>query len=139
ALVGAPVAVAEHVHAGRGDSVPGNFDLADDGTLVYLEQTPFPTWATPHLVDGNGSRQPVGLEPGRYRAPRVSPDGAELAIEVIGDDGRSTIWIHDLTGRRPFRLLPGTGNSTRPLWTPDGEWITFASDRDGTWGIYRQP
>ena len=30
------------------------------------------------------------------------------------------------------------GKNSDPIWTPDGEWVTFASDRDGTWSLYRK-
>jgi Tol biopolymer transport system component len=33
----------------------------------------------------------------------------------------------------------GEGDNRQPVWTPDGEQVTFASDRSGNWGIYLQP
>jgi Tol biopolymer transport system component len=67
----------------------------------------------------------------------VSPDGTRIAAEIIGDN-RSTIWIYDLSGTQAFRQLLGAGSNMRPLWTLDGERLTYASNRDGIWGIYWQ-
>lgn len=36
---------------------------------------------------------------------------------------------------RPFTLA---ANNIDGEWTPDGEWISFSSDRGGTWSIYRK-
>ena len=37
-----------------------------------------------------------------------------------------------------MQLMTGEGNNIRPIWTPDGERLTFTSDRDGTQRIYWQ-
>jgi Tol biopolymer transport system component len=37
-----------------------------------------------------------------------------------------------------MRRLAYEGNNISPIWTPDGQRITFASDREGSWGIYSQ-
>jgi Tol biopolymer transport system component len=90
------------------------------------------------LVDKNGDVSRLDVAPNQYRGARVSPDGREIAVEIIGENARSGIWIYDLSGARPFRPLLGAGSNVRPLWAPDGKRIAFASDRDGTWGIYWQ-
>ena len=51
---------------------------------------------------------------------------------------RSAIWTYDLTGDTAVQRLTLEGNNVRPIWTPDGDDITFASDRDGAFSIYRQ-
>ncbi len=50
------------------------------------------------------------------------------------------ILVYDLSGSTAMRRLTQTseGNNGFPLWTPDGERVTFTSDRDGTLGIYWQ-
>ena len=49
------------------------------------------------------------------------------------------MWVYDLSGNTQMRRLTQEGNNVSPIWTPDGERITFASDRDGSWRIYSQP
>ena len=48
------------------------------------------------------------------------------------------VWVYDLSGGSQIRLLTEEGSNRHPIWTPDGERVTYASDRDGTWGIYWQ-
>src|SRR5262249_22563959 len=48
------------------------------------------------------------------------------------------IWIYDLTGTTEPRRLTFTGQNSRPIWSRDGERIVFASERDGSNGIFSQ-
>ena len=79
----------------------------------------------------------VNVRPNAYSSPRVSPGGDRVAVQTDGE-GDSHIWIYDLSGDTQIRQLTQAGNNVRPIWTPDGEWITFASDRDGPLSIYQQ-
>jgi Tol biopolymer transport system component len=69
----------------------------------------------------------------------VSRDGKRITYE-IADSKESSIWIYDLSGATsPGRLtLPGSGSNRYPIWSPNGEWVAFQSDREGDLGIWRQ-
>ena len=56
--------------------------------------------------------------------------GADSQCKTDNEDG-STIWIYELSEDTQIRPLAGEGNNRHPIWTPDGERVTFASDRDG--------
>jgi Tol biopolymer transport system component len=47
--------------------------------------------------------------------------------------------VYDLTGDTAIQQLTFEGNNQRPVWTPDGQRITFSSDRDGTMSLYWMP
>ena len=72
-------------------------------------------------------------------SPRLSPDGMQLAVQTLEGDGQDVVWVYDLSGDTAIRQLTQEGNNSRPIWTPDGERLTFASDRDGTTSIWWQP
>ena len=59
------------------------------------------------------------------------------------DNEGSEIWVYDLSGDTQIRQLTlggnNGGNNELPTWTPDGQRVTFSSDRDGKQGIYWQP
>ena len=113
------------------------YAVSSDGTLVYVEggglaEAP----RTLALVDRTGAVERLDVPTNQYVAPRLSPDGRRLAVQTDGDS--SAIWTYDLAGDSAIRQLTLEGNNVRPLWTPDGDSLTFASDRDGSFSIYRQ-
>jgi len=67
----------------------------------------------------------------------VSPDGRQL---VLGSDGGSeaVIWIYELSGTSAPRRLTFQGRNRFPVWSNDGTYVAFGSDRDGDPGIFRQ-
>ena len=122
------------------NSGAAQYSISDDGTLVYV------VGSGPAaiqnlvlaLVDRNGVVETLNVPAAPYRSPRLSRDGGRMAVEMAGADGQSNIWIHELFGTTQMRQLTRGGNNTRPIWTPDGERITFASDRDNAPGIWWQ-
>jgi eukaryotic-like serine/threonine-protein kinase len=92
-------------------------------------------------ADRKGVTQPLSDPPHRWGAIAVSPDGKLVAGEIRGGtptSGRapSDIWIYDLE-RRTLARLTFEGFNYDPVWTPDGQWVTYKSIRDGKHGIYR--
>lgn len=82
-----------------------------------------------HLVTTTGA----GI---RASAPAVSPDGTRLAfVQESGDDG-GDIAIADADGRNARLITHDHEFNFRPAWSPDGERVAFASERDGNPEIY---
>jgi Tol biopolymer transport system component len=77
------------------------------------------------------------------RSPAWSPDSRYLAFES-NRDGNDEIYILSLwlsTGNTvasgTFRLTTNPASDVDPVWSPDGEQIAFASNRDGNFDIYK--
>ncbi len=68
---------------------------------------------------------------------RISPQGDRVALQI--DTGENDIWVLDLARDVRTRLTFGNASSTFPVWSPDGKWIAYASDRNGTSNVYRKP
>lgn len=109
-----------------------NFHIADNGTLVYLPEVSMSEnqllW-----VSRSGESQTAVDRRGNFRAPRLSPDGRRIAVQLDGD-----IWIFDSDSGRSLRLT-FDGNSQSPVWSPDGASVAYASVTDSTWKIIRAP
>jgi dipeptidyl aminopeptidase/acylaminoacyl peptidase len=67
--------------------------------------------------------------------PRVSPDGSRVAFVVTAVDGesneyRGAIWVVPLDGSAdPRQFTSGERRDATPRWSPDGNWLAFASNR----------
>jgi Tol biopolymer transport system component len=59
-----------------------------------------------------------------------------LSVEDGGKD--ANVWIQDLVGSTAPRQLTLGGANRFPIWSADGNWIAFQSDREGDLGIFRQ-
>jgi Tol biopolymer transport system component len=140
AVIGEPVPVVEQVLSDQGFFTGSTFDVSPGGTLVY--RTGFVRGPSVlQWVDRRG--QPVGAplgSPGLFLNPNLSRDGRQLAIERIDQQTRTAdILLMDFARSNVFtRFTSDPGNDTRPVWSPDGEWIAFASDRGGIENIYRR-
>lgn len=57
-----------------------------------------------------------------------SPDSKVLAI-VLQETGWDKIWLIPAAGGKPRELTFGTGEDEEPVYSPDGKWIAFVSNR----------
>ena len=65
----------------------------------------------------------------RYCA--ISPDGSTIAFSYQGD-----VYTVPAQGGRAYQVTTNAAHDTRPVWSPDGRQIAFASDRQGSMDIY---
>ena len=83
-----------------------------------------------------GQRELVGNFPGMTFAPRFSPNGQQIVMSLLRDDGNSNIFAMDLRSRNTTRLTTSNAIDTSPSYSPDGSQIVFTSDRGGRAQIY---
>ena len=138
---GAPVPVVEGIRRASGfagNSATANYGFSDRGTLIYVPGSGAGGRNILALADRDGAVEPLDVPPMAYVSPRLSPDGSRLSVQARRDEG-SDIWVYDLEGGTQIRRLTLEGRNFRPIWTPDGERVTFASEIDGSWSIFWQP
>jgi hypothetical protein len=135
-----PVSVIEGVwRASAGQTGSAHLAVADSGALAFVPGGPggAAVRTTLALIDQSGKTETLPMEPGQYVHPRISPDGKQLA--VMTDDGtEQTVWIHRMTGRAAPRRLTFGGRNRFPVWSQDGLFVIFTSDREGDNGLFRQ-
>jgi TolB protein len=92
-----------------------------------------------HDVD-TGKRRLVANFKGSNSAPALSPDGKTLAL-TLSRDGGSQLFVLDVgsSSAEPRRLATSTAIDTEPVFTADGRFIYFVSDRGGSPQIYKIP
>jgi Tol biopolymer transport system component/DNA-binding winged helix-turn-helix (wHTH) protein len=85
-------------------------------------------------LDGSGPAQ-VTFDREAASYPAWSPDGRSLAVEV--KRGSSTgIGVVGAGGGPIEMLVDARGQSWPHSWSPDGERIAFAGERDGVWNVW---
>jgi serine/threonine-protein kinase len=111
-----------------------HWGVADNGLVVYL---PGPAAEDGSLVqvDRDGSVELLLLPTEAYGTFRLSPDGSQLAAEI--QDGSHDIWIFDLLSLSRRRVT-FDGDNGFPLWSPDGRWVAYVSNRSEQWNLYRR-
>jgi eukaryotic-like serine/threonine-protein kinase len=115
------------------------YSVSRTGTLVYM---PGPAVLSEGqqdiaLIDRNGRIEPLKWPPGAYEAPRISPNGKQIAASSV-DAKDATVRIYDLSGASSPRRLTLGGRNRFPIWSGDSQHVAFQSDREGDLAIYMQ-
>jgi len=75
---------------------------------------------------GPGHDVPIDTREGTWMSVDVSPDGREVAFDLLGD-----IYVVPITGGEARPLTSGNAWDMQPRFSPDGTEIAFTSDRGG--------
>jgi len=76
-----------------------------------------------------------GFVPG---TPRWSPNSTDIVFDSR-HEGFGGVYVVSADGGRPRRLTPENSNSMMPSWSSDGRFVYLASDRTGSWQVWKQP
>jgi len=79
-------------------------------------------------VDRQGREVPLAAPPRAYSYPRLSPDGAQVAVDIRNDDREILVW--HIARSTLTRLTFNPGFDRFPVWSPDGRRIAFNSVRE---------
>jgi Tol biopolymer transport system component len=72
--------------------------------------------------------------------PSWSPNGLRIAYwGVPPGSGRRILWTVAADGGTPVEVLDDGFLNWNPVWSPDGGWLYFGSDRSGSLNLWRLP
>jgi Tol biopolymer transport system component len=71
--------------------------------------------------------------------PNWSPHGDRIAYWGIRGGGQRDIWTVGARGGQPVTVTNDSALDWNPIWSPDGRYLYFASDRGGSMNLWRVP
>jgi eukaryotic-like serine/threonine-protein kinase len=131
---GAPVTLLEGIRQAR--SGQPLISYSDVGSIVYLPTSVEAGSNALVWVDRAGIEEPAGASGRPYAQPRLAPDGRRVVTSLRGNT--EDLWLIDLM-RGTSSRLPAESDTSYPVWTPDGQRLTFASAKEGSYSIYWRP
>jgi eukaryotic-like serine/threonine-protein kinase len=133
-VTGQPTPILQGVIAAP-DTGGAQFSISETGTLVYVPGPSARQYISIFWMDRQGKFTPLREAPGDYASPAFSPDGKRLALDVF-DRKRDDIWVYELERDTLTRLTFGGDGSFSPIWTPDGQRITYITGEKGGFELY---
>jgi serine/threonine-protein kinase len=100
--------------------------------LYYVPHDPAMNERQLLWVDRRGAAVPVVEKRQHYggaSGPKLSPDGEQVLVEICAR-GECDIWRYEIE-RAIWNRVTSNGRSVTACWSPDGQFIAYASNRDG--------
>jgi Tol biopolymer transport system component/tRNA A-37 threonylcarbamoyl transferase component Bud32 len=112
------------------------YSISATGSLVYIPGGVQATQSRLVWVSRNGAEQPLVAPAHAYLTPRLSPDGRRVAVSI--QEQESQTWLYDLSRETLTRLTFEGSSNLGAIWTPDGQRITFNSNKEGSTNLFWQ-
>jgi serine/threonine-protein kinase len=139
-ITGEPVLVIDDVMS---NAITGGaqFSVSAAGTLAYLPGRSVGGGTRLEWMDRMGKTTTLRATLANWLTPAFAPDGSRLAMEIIDGATPGNIWVYEPARDAMTRVTTGPAQHLRPVWTPDGTRIAFASNRAsvGTPNLYWAP
>lgn len=90
------------------------------------------------LADATGGREIAIAEGRSFESFQFSPDGRWIAYARSDELGQMDVYVVSLFGAGEHNVSQHPGRDDSPVWSPDGRWLVFVSDRAGSrdlWGV----
>jgi serine/threonine-protein kinase len=134
-VTGQPAPILENVVTNTATG-GAQFSFSESGNFVYVAGGNVIQNVSVYWMDRQGKFAPLRETPGAYASPALSPDGKRLALQ-IRDGKRTDIWVYEWERDTLTRLTFGSESNASPVWTPDGQRITYTSlEKRGVSSLY---
>ena len=78
-------------------------------------------------LQGKTETLAFSTDEGSWLSIDIAPNGKTLIFDLLGD-----LYVLPLQGGKAERITSGLGFDSQPMFSPNGEWIAFISDRSGS-------
>jgi TolB protein len=73
-----------------------------------------------------GERRVIAKYSGLNTSAAISPDGTRMAL-ILSKSGSPDVWVCNVDGSNLKQLTATPEDESSPCWSPDGQWICFAT------------
>ena len=122
-VTGPPAPAQEGVVTTAATSGGAEYDVAESGLFAYVPGSARPPERALVWVDRQGIGKELPAPMNTYVTPRISPDGKQLAVQILNGSGSQDIWIYEFARNTLTRFSFTEG--AVPVWTPDGRKIIY--------------
>jgi TolB protein len=108
----------------------------DGKSVVYAAFREANTYEIHEMDLSTGTVVQLTNKLGNLNAPEISPNGKFIIFKVwSANTDKNIIWKMDRNGQNADKISRVVGWD--PTWSPDGEYVLFASDMDGVTQLFR--
>ena len=134
-VTGPPAPIVQGVTS-LGGPAGAQYSFSNSGTLAYVRgAVEVPEYPVVR-VERDGTITDLWETRASYGSPAISHDGKRLALSVFKDDNWD-VWVYDLEREVATRLTFQDGYDADQIWSPDGEYLFYTSNSDGSVRPYR--
>jgi eukaryotic-like serine/threonine-protein kinase len=112
---------------------------ADGKRIAFTSKADGPLNLFWQLADGGGAAERLATSENNDTPMSWSPDGQLLAFGEVNPTTGFDIWVLRMSDRKAMPFLVTPFNESTPRFSPDGRWLSYASDESGREEIYVQP
>jgi serine/threonine protein kinase/Tol biopolymer transport system component len=110
------------------------FSCSDNGMAVYMSGSGSRQNLSLVLLDRKGEATVLLKSSPDATSPRLSPDGKKVAFQR----GVGGAWVHDVVRGTTSAITLKSGSANFPIWTPDGQNITYSYTSGSSMGVGEQ-
>lgn len=108
-----------------------------DGSFIRpSERGNYPSPLSVYLLAGGETRRVTETDAVQ---PNWSPTGRRIAFWGVKGGGQRDIWTVSAQGGEPVTVTDDAALDWNPIWSPDGHYLYFVSDRGGSMNLWRVP
>ena len=111
------------------------YSVSDVGNLIFQSQSENSIKTV--LVDEKGNKKEELLIKNIQNVALFSPDGTKIVYDALSADNKNfDVWIYDIKRQITTRFTFSPNIEQRPIWSNDGKYITYLSNRGKVWNLF---